>query len=345
MNYRRHRLLFVLAAAVLFFGAAESAIRITKADKAREEKFYDDIFDPLTRMIPGAVNPYTAVVDHMNSRGLRGPDFRKEKAPGVFRIVCLGDSTTFGMGDFGNSYPKVLGELLNEGLPAKRFEVINAGIPGTSLYQQRLHFESLFEGSNPDMVILMTGPNYRKELKLFRDKMQTPFFRALLGTQRLMKHSAVYRFLRLRLKGTPSTRVKDDSEMSPTEDLPAAVVRADYLEDLEIFHALAEKWGFRLVFMPSISRDYIRQLQIMGLRPDREDYESRAARANSDQEFYFVAEKWKLPVVDFSRDFVPYDMDTPGLWFDPGHPGNLGNRLIAQRVVTELRRKRLIPES
>jgi hypothetical protein len=35
---------------------------------------------------------------HVNSLGLRGPEVDPVKPPGVFRIVCLGGSTTFGTG-------------------------------------------------------------------------------------------------------------------------------------------------------------------------------------------------------------------------------------------------------
>src|SRR5262245_42920123 len=33
-----------------------------------------------------------------NAAGYRGPEFRAEKAPGVVRIACVGDSCTFGLG-------------------------------------------------------------------------------------------------------------------------------------------------------------------------------------------------------------------------------------------------------
>src|SRR4051794_14770683 len=35
---------------------------------------------------------------HINSQGTRGPEFQPTKAPGTVRIVCLGDSRTFGWG-------------------------------------------------------------------------------------------------------------------------------------------------------------------------------------------------------------------------------------------------------
>ncbi|MBF0254473.1 MAG: hypothetical protein HQL11_05045 [Candidatus Omnitrophica bacterium] len=60
-----------------------------------------------------------------NRQGLRGPEV-PEKEPGEYRVICLGDSFTFGMGvEFPQTYPMVLEELLRRDFPSVR--VINAG--------------------------------------------------------------------------------------------------------------------------------------------------------------------------------------------------------------------------
>lgn len=59
-----------------------------------------------------------------DSRGFRGPEVADAPAPGVTRIVCLGDSITFGHGvDDDETYPAVLQELLRA---HGSYEVINA---------------------------------------------------------------------------------------------------------------------------------------------------------------------------------------------------------------------------
>jgi hypothetical protein len=45
-------------------------------------------------IFPGARNDYEV---RTNALGFRTPDFHARKAPRVFRILCLGDSSTFGM--------------------------------------------------------------------------------------------------------------------------------------------------------------------------------------------------------------------------------------------------------
>lgn len=91
-----------------------------------------------------------------NSLGLLGPEIGPKK-PGTLRIVFLGDSLVFAAETSSKTlYTEVIGLNLNErlGRPGRRFEVINAGIPGYTTYQEleflRLHGLKM----EPDLVIL-----------------------------------------------------------------------------------------------------------------------------------------------------------------------------------------------
>lgn len=59
-----------------------------------------------------------------NSQGYRGPEFSPEKPKGVYRILMLGDSTTFGIGSNDN---ETFSFQLEQKLKNKNAEVINAG--------------------------------------------------------------------------------------------------------------------------------------------------------------------------------------------------------------------------
>ena len=98
----------------------------------------------------------------INSLGYRGKEITKEKPAHTFRIVCLGGSTTFGLGeaDEAYTYPALLEKRLNELYPSgPHFEVVNAGTPGWSSGESliNLHFRVL--DLNPDMVVLYDGIN------------------------------------------------------------------------------------------------------------------------------------------------------------------------------------------
>lgn len=72
----------------------------------------------------------------MNAQGFRGKDFPATKAPGTFRVITLGASSTFGYMDRDHeTYPHQLEEILDARLAAgscggvTSFEVLNLGIP------------------------------------------------------------------------------------------------------------------------------------------------------------------------------------------------------------------------
>src|SRR5207253_2605591 len=67
---------------------------------------------------------------HINSLGTRGPEFAPAKPPDVIRVLCLGDSRTFGWGlSESETYCGVLQRLLgNHATVGRKVEVINAGV-------------------------------------------------------------------------------------------------------------------------------------------------------------------------------------------------------------------------
>ncbi len=66
--------------------------------------------------------------------GFRGPPPSEDS--GVVRILCLGDSVTFGDKlDEEDTYPWVLSRLLGSRWPGRPVEVVNAGVPGYSSRQ------------------------------------------------------------------------------------------------------------------------------------------------------------------------------------------------------------------
>ena len=67
-----------------------------------------------------------------NEHGVRGPSISKQKPPGVFRVVCLGGSSTYGHTPTSDAatWPARLEAYLNEEQGAPRVLVINAGFSG-----------------------------------------------------------------------------------------------------------------------------------------------------------------------------------------------------------------------
>lgn len=92
----------------------------------------------------------------INSFGCRGKEINIHKKKGVIRIVCLGDSVTFGN---ITTYPDILSKLLKIKFAKKKFEVINAGVPGYSSYQGLKWLQKDIIKLKPDILIVYYGLN------------------------------------------------------------------------------------------------------------------------------------------------------------------------------------------
>ena len=94
----------------------------------------------------------------INSQGLRDNDHSLAKPPGTYRIMMLGDSTTFGWGvPLKNTAVKILERKLNDGRIAghKKFEVINAGVGNYDTVQEVTYYETQGRAYRPDLVVLV----------------------------------------------------------------------------------------------------------------------------------------------------------------------------------------------
>ncbi len=92
-----------------------------------------------------------------NNLGLRGPDITMPKPPGVFRILCVGGSTTL-EGAEEATYPKLLDKALQEAFPGRPIEVINGGVPGMTTTRHLLKFPQYLE-MQPDLLVVYEGVN------------------------------------------------------------------------------------------------------------------------------------------------------------------------------------------
>lgn len=88
--------------------------------------------------------------------GLRTPAFASPKPAGVVRLLCLGDSTTYGLGVAqADCWPRRLEAELNTSPPrGMRVEVVNAGIPAYNTDDALALFDAIADAVEPDAVLL-----------------------------------------------------------------------------------------------------------------------------------------------------------------------------------------------
>jgi lysophospholipase L1-like esterase len=132
-----------------------------------------------------------------NSQGLRDYEYPLRKAPGVYRIMILGDSTVLGWGSpLKETIAKVLEHELNRArMPGyDRVEVINVGIGNYNTVQEVAFYHTYGRAFQPDLVILQyfindAEPVPRRETTFLIDRSYLVAFTASRwdGVLRLMR--------------------------------------------------------------------------------------------------------------------------------------------------------------
>ncbi len=128
-----------------------------------EKKIYERDPDPILayHLRPHSHARVAQSTFSINSRGFRGREIAAEKGD-AYRIVALGESTTFGvtLSPEDRPWPELLEQLIRERLkPRRPVEVINAGVPGYRLDQNLRRFAKDILPLKPDMVISYHGIN------------------------------------------------------------------------------------------------------------------------------------------------------------------------------------------
>jgi lysophospholipase L1-like esterase len=121
--------------------------------------------DPLGRnpyvLRPGTHQGRGPATFHVNRLGFRGPEMSRDKGEG-FRIVALGESTTFDVTPFPGQrpWPELLAARIAEQLSCDRpVEVVNAGVPGWTLANQVMRFSDDIRPLAPDLILSYHGFN------------------------------------------------------------------------------------------------------------------------------------------------------------------------------------------
>ncbi len=116
--------------------------------------------DPLQayQLMPGYRNTDHAIPVFINDLGLRSGPLNKKK-PGVTRILCLGDSMTFGFGVRAeDAFCARLAGMLSE-RTGREMETINAGVPGYNAKNCLGLLRRVGRAVDPDLVLYLFVSN------------------------------------------------------------------------------------------------------------------------------------------------------------------------------------------
>jgi lysophospholipase L1-like esterase len=260
---RRRKILFTLVILVGLAIAAELAVRaicwatgrVPYTAATRWCVADDDLLYVFKPHFQGKV--FEAVA-RINNQGLRGEDIATSKPKGVRRVLCLGDSRTFGYQVAQNEcYPAQLQQLWQEKHPNSRLEVLNTGFPGYSSYQGLRYLELKGLQFDPDVVTVAFdfndrrfvlkpeqadgAPWFREAARALRLRRRLSFSYAALGMAKLLSYARSENTWRRDVLALPSQRL---------DVLPCRVHLDAYRQNLHQMAALCRRRKVPLIFLP-----------------------------------------------------------------------------------------------
>jgi lysophospholipase L1-like esterase len=258
-----------------------------------------------------------------NSQGFRGPEI-EPKAPGELRILSLGESTTFAIRlPYEETYSAILEQSLRE-YRGKPVRVINAGVPGYTLFQGVAFVELHGLSLDPDIILMYFGHNdfLPTAFRSSRDAYDQPTGAALTDRElfenrnklpnrillSLANHSNLVRVL-IFDDGQPAAR-----DVATTSD-QTRVPEQDRIALLKKLHKLCIRNGLKLVLVVPWYLEFHRHIPLL--------------RSFAEQENITVVD---LPLEAESRSLVRADY-----FHDQIHPNSAGHQFIATMITKTLK--------
>jgi lysophospholipase L1-like esterase len=254
-----------------------------------------------------------ATIISTNSQGLRDYEYTIRKARNTTRIICLGDSVTFGQGvNLSDSFSKVLERKLNLN-STRRYEVLNFGVFGYGTLNELELLERKALNYSPDIVVLMMLDNdYQNIGDIQKDN-------PVLETLRkgLLQNSSLHIAQYLEKELVVLEYMKNEKNYNDTEKFNLIIAPLDGIISISHQHNISlvvVQYFNNMTYMYSI-RTYLKDkgISVVAL------YESPIWQ-------YYQYKETSFPSPD-------------------GHPTPLGHKVIAEIIYEELRNKHLVTVS
>lgn len=264
-----------------------------------------------------------------NALGLRGAAIGP-KQPGEVRILCLGESTTFGVKvSDDKTYCTRLEELLRGA--GGNYRVINAGVSAYSSFQSLVYFEERGLALDPDVVVLYHWVNDtlpttlrdsgNTDLGLARSDKALHAFRRSLVAGTLLRWSASFRALtyyvgrqRVYWGLAPAPKGLTVEGILLHGRLPPRVPPSERREVLDAFRQQCRERGIGLIVV----------------HPCYRDVDER------DEVLLHFCQETATAMVDIPEAFDQSGHAKPDLFLDPMHPTPAGHEIIARAIGRSL---------
>lgn len=274
---------------------------------------------------------------------------------GQHRILCVGDSFTFGVGvKDEDKYPAVLERLINEHFSTQKYRVVNLGRPASSSGYVLHSLDRWLRVYRPEAVLLMTGWNCNdQDIAAYHARTggEGGLTRIKLGLT--LNRLRTYRLARYALARLQS---------APPESAYRLVISMD-LYDFRDYQAVAltnlvricDKLKQRRI--PTVLLTYPQAPPLANPYTDTEPYHAiHGTRPIAAADYLFgepstkiavnrvivhVAESYSIPVADIAQAFSGHKHAEVFIPEDH-HPNAAGNRIIAETVLDTLVRSGIV---
>ncbi len=260
-----------------------------------------------------------------------------KKESGVFRIVCLGDSVTFGYRvppvwperptDYDRGwlpYSMLLEKALREANPGRKIEVITMAVPGYTSHQGLAWLRREIDHLQPDLLTASFGWN---DVSFSdapdRETIRTNWY--VVMTRWLIDHSQAFAHT------TKWLRAREAKTSGPVSKPQPRVSEQEYLDNMRAIAQLATERKIRTVVIAAPYRD-------QKTNPPEAQLMNRYRE--SLRKF---AERNQLPFMEL-LELTPAAYPSNEGWFgELIHPNHLGHRLMASELLKLYERNKLLP--
>ncbi len=338
-------ILVMLLSVCIFFGGVELLLWIfgvakqdntaffimTETFGRRHRAEYRDDFLLFWSLKPNIKQGWAeGTVVNTNSLGLRNEEISFDKPPDQFRIMCLGDSVTFGLGRAQDkTYPAQLQSLLDRNRPNKDIRVINGGVVGYSSFQILNYIRERGIKLKPDMITVCTAIG-DAGINRFSDKEIFEKSDYAVGVKRLLHKLRFYRLLIRAIQSFASHPIEK-------ERIVSRVALEDYVKNLAEIIQFNKQHDIETVIIqfPFRFRHKTPYFHPINITLYTHDYNLMAKRTAIKHKAHFL----EIPEMQPTNE--PYNQV---YLYDPLHPTDAGDELIAQRLYSLLVDKKLLPE-
>ena len=309
LRARRAELLLLLSGLVLAFLVGEAAVRLLGGNRPRASGY-------------APLNTNRRAMRPRNAQGYRDVERAPKPAPGVRRLVCLGDSFAWGASiEFEDALPQRLERALSR-RRHERWEVVNLALPGMNTVDQAVQLEQEGQAYAPDVVLLAYVLNDSEDASAAEARRAEDWAEARReAPHSLLDRSALLRWVRMRLWATRENRRRVSGYLSMYEDKAPGWVAGR--KALESMGGLCRGRGvpFVVAIFPLFGNSLDARYPFAAIHAKVADAAGRAGARVVDLLPAYRGLRWDLLVVD---------------GVDDEHPNEIAHRIAASVLLREL---------